>query len=241
MAIEITASKPAAAPQATAATAARPRSVYVYEAPVRIWHWVNMLAILVLCVTGYFIGKPLPTQPGEASANYLMGTLRFVHFTAAYVFAIGLLGRIYWALVGNAFSRELFYLPVFTRSFWQEVVAMLKWYALISREGHTGAGHNPLARIAMFGMFLFGSLFMVFTGFALYGEGEQAGSWADRLFGWVVPLFGQPQDVHTWHRLGMWYLVAFIVFHIYASIREDIMGRETVISTMVNGYRSPKE
>ena len=46
---------------------------------------------------------------------------------------------------------------------------------------------------------------MVFTGFALYGEGTQAGSWANRLFSsWVIPLMGQSQDVHTWHHLGMW-------------------------------------
>ena len=50
------------------------KSVYVYEAPVRLWHWVNALAITVLCVTGYFIGSPLPTQPGEAIHNYLMGS-----------------------------------------------------------------------------------------------------------------------------------------------------------------------
>ena len=43
------------------------QTIYVYEAPVRLWHWVNALAILVLCVTGYFIGSPLPSVPGEAS------------------------------------------------------------------------------------------------------------------------------------------------------------------------------
>ena len=37
------------------------KSVYVYEAPVRIWHWINAAAITVLALTGYFIGSPLPT------------------------------------------------------------------------------------------------------------------------------------------------------------------------------------
>ena len=35
---------------------------------VRAWHWINALAIVVLAVTGYFIGSPLPSMPGEASA-----------------------------------------------------------------------------------------------------------------------------------------------------------------------------
>ncbi len=50
---------------------------------------------------------------------------------------------------------------------------------------------------------------MLVTGFAMYGEGSQMGSWQERLFGWVIPLFGQSQDVHTWHHLGMWGLVIF--------------------------------
>ena len=36
-------------------------SVYVYEAPLRLWHWITVLSIIVLSVTGYFIGKPLPS------------------------------------------------------------------------------------------------------------------------------------------------------------------------------------
>ena len=27
-------------------------SVYVYEAPVRLWHWVNAFAVVTLIVTG---------------------------------------------------------------------------------------------------------------------------------------------------------------------------------------------
>ena len=31
---------------------------YVWEWPVRLTHWFNMLAIVVLSVTGYYIGHP---------------------------------------------------------------------------------------------------------------------------------------------------------------------------------------
>ena len=217
------------------------KSVYVYEAPVRIWHWVNALAIVVLGVTGYFIGAPLPTQPGEASANYLMGYIRFAHFTAGYVLAVGLLGRIYWAVVGNHHARELFWLPITQRAYWVELLGMIKWYAFIAPRPGRFVGHNPLARFAMVVGFLFLTIFMVLTGFALYGEGAQMGSWQERLFGWIIPLFGQSQDVHTWHHLGMWGLVVFATVHIYASIREDIMGRSSIVSTMISGHRTFKE
>jgi len=217
------------------------RSVYVYEAPVRLWHWVNALAITVLAVTGYFIGQPLPTTPGEASSQYLMGYIRFVHLAAGYVFAVGLVARVYWAVVGNHHARELFTLPVLSRAYWREVGTMLKWYLFLIPRPSQYVGHNPLARLAMFFGFFWLSLFMLCTGFALYGEGLQAGSWADRLFGWVIPLLGQSQDVHTFHRLGMWALVLFVMLHVYAAIREDIMGRQSIVSTMISGHRTFKD
>lgn len=217
------------------------KSVYVYEAPVRAWHWINALSVTVLAVTGYFIGSPLPSMSGEASAHYVMGYIRFAHFAAAYLFAIGMAGRIYWAFAGNHHARELFTVPIFQRSYWLDILAMLKWYAFLTERPNSFIGHNPLARFAMFFVFVLGSAFMITTGFALYGEGLQRGSWADQLFGWVIPLMGQSQDVHTWHHVGMWVLICFIILHVYAAIREDIMGRTSVVSTMISGYRTFKD
>jgi Ni/Fe-hydrogenase 1 B-type cytochrome subunit len=228
-----------------AAVRAAPRvsSVYVYEAPVRLWHWINALAITVLALTGYFIGKPLPTMPGEASDNFVLGYIRFAHFAAGYVLAIGLVARAYWALVGNPHSRELFYLPVTQRAYWKELFAMLGWYLFLRPRPNQYVGHNPLARFAMVTVYLLGTIFMIVTGFALYGEGAQAGSWSHTLFtSWVLPLFGgNSQTVHTWHHLGMWAIVCFVIVHVYASIREDIMGRQSIVSTMISGHRTFKD
>ncbi|MEN1564933.1 cytochrome b/b6 domain-containing protein, partial [Pseudomonas aeruginosa] len=51
---------------------------------------------------------------------------------------------------------------------------------------------------------------------------------------------GNSMDIHSWHRLGMWLIGAFVIGHVYMALREDIMSDDTVISTMVNGYRSHK-
>ena len=217
------------------------QAVYVYETPVRLWHWVNAFAIVVLAVTGYLIGSPLPTMPGEASANFLMGYIRFAHFAAAFVFAIGFVGRIYWSFVGNHHAKQLFKLPIFDREFWQGALFELRWYLFLEKEPHKYVGHNPLAQIFMFLMLTLGSIFMIFTGFALYSEGEGQGGWMDTLFGWVIPLFGQSQDVHTWHHLGMWYIITFVMTHVYVAVREDSMSRQSLISTMVSGWRMFKD
>ncbi|MEJ2611114.1 MAG: Ni/Fe-hydrogenase, b-type cytochrome subunit [Candidatus Thiodiazotropha sp.] len=181
----------------------RQSSVYVYEAPVRLWHWVNALSITLLAITGYLIANPLPSMPGEASDHYLMGTIRFIHFVAAYVFTVGFIGRIYWAIVGNEHAGQLFSLPLFkSRTYWKEVLYEIRWYAFLEREPKKYIGHNPLAHLVMVTIITVGGFFMVLTGFALYAEQTGLGSWQDSLFGWLIPLVGQSQDVRLWQISG---------------------------------------
>lgn len=223
------------------AGASRQTSVYVYEAPVRLWHWTNAAAIVVLALTGFFIGRPLPTMSGEASSHFLMGYIRFTHFTAGYILAIGFLFRFYWSLVGNFHSKQLFRLPLLNPQWRKEVWFELRWYLFLEKRPKKYVGHNPLAQVAMFIFMTLGLTFMIVTGFALYAEGSLRGSWQDKLFGWLIPLVGQSYDVHTLHRLGMWFILTFVIIHIYVAIREDIMSRQSIVSTMISGDRTFKD
>ncbi len=217
------------------------KAVYVFEAPVRIWHWLHALSIGVLCITGYFIANPLPALQGEASDHFLMGTIREIHFIAAYVFAIGFAVRIYWAIVGNKYARELFLPAVWRPAWWKGLGHELKYYLFLTRKSHKVMGHNPLAQMAMWLFNVVLVLFLIFTGFALYGEGLGLGSWADRWFGWVIPALGGSMETKMWHLLGMWVMLVFVVIHIYMAIRADIMDRESSVSTIMGGWRMFKD
>lgn len=217
-------------------------SVYVYEVPVRLWHWINALAILVLCITGWFIGSPPPSmQIAEATHQFVFGYIRFAHFAAGMVLTVGFLGRIYWAFVGNHHARQLFRLPILNKHWWSEVFFELRWYLFLEKEPKKYVGHNPLAQAAMFFFMTLGITFMIVTGFALYAEGAGQGSLPDKLFGWLIPLVGNSQTVHSLHHLGMWSIVVFMIVHIYAAIREDIMSRQSMVSTMISGHRTFKD
>ncbi len=222
----------------------RQTSVYVYEAPVRIWHWVNALVIIVLMITGYFIGSPPPTMgaQGEAYNQFFFGYIRFFHFAAGWILCIGFLGRIYWAIVGNSHARQLFYFPLFSRKFWSEVWFEIRWYLFLEKRPKKYVGHNPLAQLAMFFFATLGIGFMILTGMALYSEGLGHESWLYKITGsWLIPLFGQSQDLHTVHHLGMWWIVIFMIIHIYVAVREDIMSRQSIVSTMISGTRIFKD
>lgn len=147
---------------------------YIYEAPVRLWHWITALSIVVLAVTGYFIGRPLPSIQGEATFMFWMGWIRLIHFTTAYIFTVALLFRIYWACVGNEYAREMFLVPFWRRAWRKGVISEIRWYFFLEKEAHRYYGHNPVAGLAV--MFYFWmSVLMVCSGFALYGEGVQQG------------------------------------------------------------------
>ena len=58
----------------------RLREVYVWELPVRIYHWVNALCIAILCVTGFIIADPPAIMSAsEAYFSYWFGVVRFIH------------------------------------------------------------------------------------------------------------------------------------------------------------------
>ena len=214
----------------------QPGPIYVYDAAIRIWHWVTMLAIIVLGVTGYFIGSPPPSIGGEAYDAYLFGWIRFTHFAAGMILGVAFLLRVYAFIVGGHHARQIFYIPFWNIAWWKELFAEVGWYLFIGKPKEY-IGHNPLAHIAMFSMFLLPLIVLLLTGFALYAEqaGVQTGwyTW----FGWVFTVLGDSMTVHTWHHVAMWVVVIFSIVHMYMAIREDMTHRQTTVSSMISGWR----
>ena len=83
---------------------------YVWEWPVRLTHWVNVLCIVVLSLTGFYIGHPFITAP--ETADYVMGWSRFIHFIFAYLFTVSVVSRLLWATIGNQRMRLEGLLPL---------------------------------------------------------------------------------------------------------------------------------
>ncbi|NDP42384.1 MAG: Ni/Fe-hydrogenase, b-type cytochrome subunit [Aromatoleum sp.] len=211
--------------------------VYVYEAPVRLWHWVTMLCIIALGVTGYFIGSPPPAIGGEAYDHFLFGWIRMVHESAGVILVVAFLVRIYWAVMGNHHARSIFYVPLWSGEWWKALKDQGLYSLFLKRESQLWVGHDPIAQASMFFMFTLGALFLCVTGLALFAEQWGWGTYWMMWFGWVFVLFGDPQMVRTLHHLAMWYMVLFAFIHIYMVFREDIMSGGSVIGTMVNGIR----
>lgn len=218
------------------AAGVQPGPVYVYDAAIRLWHWVTALAIVVLCVTGYFIGAPLPSIGGEAHEHYLFGWIRFTHFAAGMILGVMFVLRLYRVLVGGPHARQIFWIPFWSLAWWKDIFAEISWYLFIGKPREY-VGHNPLAHVAMFFMFVLPMLVLLFTGFALYAEGAGVQTLWYTLFGWVFSVLGDSMTVHTWHHVAMWVVIIFSIVHMYMAIREDMTHRQTTVSSMISGWR----
>ena len=214
----------------------QPGPVYVYDAATRIWHWVTALCIVVLGVTGYFIGSPLPSIGGEAYQHFLFGYIRMTHFIAGMILGVAFLMRIYRVFVGGPHARQIFYIPFWSLHWWKDLFGEVRWYLFMGKPKEY-IGHNPLAHFAMFAMFVLPTIVLLLTGFALYAEDAGVQSIWYRLFGWVFVVIGDSFAVHTWHNVAMWIVIIFSMVHMYMAIREDMTHRQTTISSMVSGWR----
>jgi len=211
------------------------RRVYVWQLPVRFYHWVNALAVLTLAVTGYIIGKPVAiVNASEASYSYWFGTVRFLHFLSAFVFFFNFLFRIYWGFVGNTFARWQNFLP-FRKKQLQEAVDVMKVDVLqATSKPIESIGHNSLAGFTYFLTFL-AFLFQSVTGFGMYAA--MSDSWLPRMFAWIVPLMGGDFAVRQWHHMMMWFFVIFTIIHVYLVFYHDYVEGRGIISSMAGGWK----
>ncbi len=209
--------------------------VYVWEIPVRVYHWLNALCVLTLAVTGYLIGRPLAIhQAAEASYAYWFGTVRFIHFAAAYVFFFNFLFRIYWGFVGNRFAHWENFI-IHKRSQWREIGDVLRVDILQAQvKPMDTIGHNALAGLTYFLTFL-AFLFQAATGFGNYSAMSDA--WLPRLFAWVVPLLGGGLAVRQWHHMFMWVFIIFTMIHVYLVFYHDYVEGRGVLSSMAGGWK----
>ena len=51
------------------------QTTYVWEWPVRLTHWINVISIVVLSVTGFYIGNPFVSVPATSKSLTLRAIL----------------------------------------------------------------------------------------------------------------------------------------------------------------------
>lgn len=209
------------------------KNVYVWEFPVRLTHWLNFLSILILSVTGYYIGAPF-LQPSLNEETFIMGLMRFIHFTAAYIFAVSVIVRIYWWFFGNKYARIDQFVPTNAER-WKNVIDTALFYAFLKKDLPHSPGHTGLAGVTYFCIMLL-FLLEILTGFALYSQSHTGGIWT-LLGGWLLSIMSSGM-IRFIHHIIMWLIAVFVIFHVYISWHNDRIERNGLMSSIFSGFKT---
>ncbi len=206
--------------------------VYIWEFPVRVIHWVLFFAIIILSVTGFYIGHPFIGVPGPANQHFVMGTVRAIHLYTAIFFSVAVLVRIYWFFAGNRYARLRDFIPLFRlRAFWRTFL----YYCFLKPHPEVYPGHDALAA-SSYGFIFLVYLVLMATGLALYTAIASIAS-PFQVFDFFVPLFGGLQIARLIHHICMYVVLIFAVIHIYSVILWSMIEDSGEINSIFNGYK----
>lgn len=208
--------------------------VYVWEAPVRLAHWLIFLSVVVLSATGFYIGNPFFVVTGEARQHFFTGTVKVVHSYAAIVFTLSLVSRLGWMFLGNPYARWNQFIP-WRRERRHGLLQMLLYYLFLTRRPTRVVGHNALAGLTY--LFVYALLTLqALTGLGLYGKTAHASS-VMRSFGFLADLFGGPQYARWLHHGFMWLVIGFFVHHLYSALLFSFEEKMGTMESIFSGYK----
>ena len=181
---------------------ATPRRTAVHPLWMRITHWLNALAVLVLVASGWRIYNAAPFFPFQfpkeiTLGGWLGGALQW-HFAAMWLLAAN--GLVY--LLSNIFSGRLFrkFFPLSLRGIWQDAQA-----ALHGKLSHADPRHyNSVQRFAYL-FVMVDIVLLVLSGLVL---------WKSVQFGLLRDLLGGYEFARRIHFVAMAALVGFVAVHL---------------------------
>jgi thiosulfate reductase cytochrome b subunit len=194
-------------------------SATIHPRWVRICHWINALAILVMVGSGWQIYNASPlfgfVFPREiALGNWLAGALLW-HFAAMWVLVVNGIVYVTLGIVTGRFRRKLY--PIRP----SEVVADLKAAATFKLSHDDLSHYNAVQKLLYTGVILAGVV-IVLSGLSI---------WKPVQFQELTALFGGYDAARYVHFLAMAAIVGFLIVHIALallvpkSLRAMITGR----------------
>ena len=132
---------------------------------------------------------------------------------------------------------------MWSKDWWNDLWQDVRWYLFLNKECAAHVGHNPLAQLGM-GTGMIFMLVIMLTGLGMYAQDSHVPfihfftfvqDWINNWFG------GNGQMTRSLHRLGMLLLITFVTVHLYMVIREEIMGKTTLVSSMFSGFRERRK
>jgi Ni/Fe-hydrogenase 1 B-type cytochrome subunit len=201
---------------------------------IRVNHWLMVLTIFGLIITGFYIAHPFTVYAGETVDKFFMGYTRYFHLMFGVILTFVFIWRIY-LMFFSRFHADFkdFFAWTDTENFWTQI----KFYLLISEKK---PAHNylygPLQSLAYGGLLIL-LLVLIVTGLILSGVDYSSGfiGTAYAVLHPIAKWVGGLANVRLIHHIFTWFIILFVVVHIYMAFWYDIVFKEGTISSMVSG------
>jgi len=218
---------------------------------MRINHWVVALSMVAAIITGLYIGHPyyqsLISEP--AATKWVMAWNRWVHFMVAIIFDVSSIVIAYLYF----FSRfEKPYKKIIPNAQnIKEFIAVFVNLITFNRSKKFDSSHADSFNTVFFLIFHLMLAWMLLTGLQLYVHGLESGlssigSWWPAMLhlftDWTVAVTGGTyMDVRYSHHMSMYFIIAWIMFHIYYQVWRTIFWSEGDINIAFGGEKFVKE
>ena len=218
---------------------------------MRIIHWVNAICMIGAVVTGLYIGHPYyQTFIADGAVDkYVMAWNRYGHFIIAIIFDVTsvIIAYLYF------FSRfEKPYKKLIPNSKnVSEFGAVLVNLITLNRKKEFDSSHADSFNTVYFTIFHILLIWMLLTGLQLYVHGlgsgiSSIGAWWPWILhvatDWTIWVTGGTlMDVRVSHHTTMWWIICWVVFHIYYQIWRTIFWKEADIAIVIGGTKFVKE
>jgi len=206
-------------------------AVYVWQYPLRLFHWGMVISIGVLAFTGYYIHDPFIV--GQVDHPFLMGEFRFVHETFGMIFMALFLMRIYLFFGGNRWEGWRQYVPVRAAQ-WNEMREMMKFYLFLRPKPISKIGHNAMAAFSYLGLYSLVVVEMI-TGLVMFNWLRHSPILGP-LVGWI-PRFISFPNVRLIHFLLMFVFISFGIFHVHVSMLISREEKRGLMDSIFTGYK----
>jgi Ni/Fe-hydrogenase 1 B-type cytochrome subunit len=96
-------------------------------------------------------------------------------------------------------------------------------------------GHTALAGAWYFFLFVLPA-YEIVSGFALYSVSHTGSIVWTALGGWLLAVLDL-QTIRLWHHLVMYFILAFVLIHIYIALYLDIAEKNGLMESIFSGYK----
>ena len=218
---------------------------------MRLNHWVVAISMIAAIITGLYIGHPyyqtLIAEP--AVTKYVMAWNRWIHFMIAIVFDVSsiVIAYLYFFSRFEKPYKKLIPNGKNIKEFMEVLINLLT----LNRRKKFDSSHADSFNAVFFLVFHLLLVWMLLTGLQMYVHGlasgiSSIGAWWPWILhvatDWTIPVTGGTlMDVRISHHLTMWWIIAWVAFHIYYQVWRTIFWKEGDISIVVDGSKFVKE